>query len=434
MVGANHGRTWFNGVTLWRAFFALVLASMLWAWVSTTEDPDVSRRISGLSLSPTNERPDLVILNRAELPTVAVDVRGPRSRINQLAPTDLKAELDLAGVTDPGLKRLPISIQTPRLVRVASVTPNTVTVTIDRIATKRFDVQVERGPSPASYSISSIVITPNQVVASGPAGALDKVTRVVVPVSLGDRRDSFEGQFKPEPRDANNAPVSDVTIDPPSVQATVTVNRIGRTVSIVADIVGSPPAGYRVTGSTVSPSFVVVDGPPDALNQLILISTAPIDVSGQTAPLSKLGVQLVMPPGIRLVDQVTVNVQVQIELQQVLQQFPALAVQPVNMGTGLQATIIPAEISVTLSGPLDRLRQLRGNDIRVEVDLSGLGPGTYTLSPRIQVPADLRVTDSPATVRVEIDRASTPVPTRPPTPTAPAPTSPRVSPSPAQGR
>lgn len=427
----KNGRDWFNGVTLWRAFFALVLASMLWAWVSTTEDPDVTRRLTGLVLTTANERPDLVILNRAQLPTVSVDVQGPRSRINQLAPSDIKAQLDLANVTEPGLKQLPVVVQTPRLIRVGSVSPDVVTVTVDRIATKSFPLQVEQGPSPASYSISNVVTSPTNVTASGPAGALDRVVRVVLPVALGDHRDSFEGQFKPEPRDASNALVNDVTIDPPSVKATITVSRIGRTVSIVADIVGNPPAGYRVTGTTVSPSFVVVDGPPDALNQLILISTAPIDVTGQTAPLSKLGVPLVMPPGIRLVDQVTVNVQVQIELQQVLQQFPALTVHPLNIGTGLQVTVTPAEISVTLSGPLDRLRQLKSNDIRVEVDLNGLGPGSYTLTPRIQVPSDLRVTDSPASVRVQIDKAATPVPTRTPAPT-PAPTPTPLLPSPTQ--
>lgn len=427
MTGPRATHPWFNGVTMWRAIFALILAAMLWAWVSTTEDPDVSRRLTGLQLTPTNQRADLVILNRAQLPTVSVDIRGPRSRINQLAPTDVKAELDLAAVTDPGPKLVPVTIQTPRLVRVASVTPETVPVTIDRIAAKTFTISVEQAPSPASYNITKIVPSPTQVTARGPAGALDKVARVVLPVALGDHRESFEGQFKPEPRDATNALVSDVTIDPATVKASVTVSRIGRTVSIVADIVGSPPAGFRVSGTTVSPSFVVVDGPPDALNQLILISTAPIDVTGQTAPLSLLGVQLVMPPGIRLVDQVTVNVQVQIERQQVLQQFPALTVQPLNIGAGLQVTIIPAEVSVTVSGPLDRLRQLKGNDIRVEIDLAGLGPGSYTLTPRIQVPSDLRLTDSPSTVRVQIDRASTPVPTR-----TPIPTQPPVVPSPTQ--
>ena len=105
-----------------------------------------------------------------------------------------------------------------------------------------------------------------------------------------------------------------------------------------------------------------------------------------------------------------VNVQVQIERQQVRQQFSALRVAPVNVGTGLRSTITPTEVAITLSGPLDRLRQLSGSDIRVEVDLQGLEVGTYTITPRVSVPPDLQVVEQPPAVRVQLERAATPGP------------------------
>jgi hypothetical protein len=89
---------------------------------------------------------------------------------------------------------------------------------------------------------------------------------------------------------------------------------------------------------------------------------------------------------------------------------------------GVRATLTPPEIIVVLSGSRERLSQLRSDDVKAELDLRGLGPGTYSLTPRITVPSDLRY-DPVDPVRVQIDRLATPTssptitPTPPPTPT-----------------
>ena len=402
---------WLDGAVLWRAFFSLALAIMLWVWVTNLEDPEMSRRFTQLPvrivLRPPN---DLIVLDQDKLPGVTAEVRGPRSVVQILNPEDLHPEIDLGGVTSPGTQEVPVRVRAPRRVRVATVTPATVAVTVDRLASKSFALEVEKQPSPASYNIARVDKATDQVTVKGPAADLGRVARVVLPVSLGDRRDTFEAQFVPEARDAANARIAGLTIEPSPVAATVVVSRTGRTVSVVANLVGAPADGYRVASTTVTPPFVVVDGAADALNQLILISTAPIDLAGQAKPFSVYDVQLQLPVDVHLVDPVMVNVQVQIERQQVRQQFSALRVAPVNVGTGLRPTITPTEVAITLSGPLDRLRQLSGSDIQVDVDLQGLGAGTYTITPRVSVPPDLQVVEQPPAVRIQLERAATPGP------------------------
>ena len=72
------------------------------------------------------------------------------------------------------------------------------------------------------------------------------------------------------------------------------------------------------------------------------------------------------------------------------------------------------------------MRRLSAGDIQVTVDAQGLGAGSYTLTPRVSVPAELQVVEQPLSVRVQLERAATPAPPSP-TPThAPAP-----SPTPA---
>lgn len=409
-----------------RLLLSLVLAVLLWGWVTNLEDPIETRRILGIPTTPANRNDSLVVLDEGGLPLVTVVVRGPRSRVGDLEPSDLRATIDLGGVQQVGTQQLPIVVQAPRGVRVVGREPQAVAITLDRQARQTFPLEVDKQPAPPPFSIGNVELATKQVEVRGPASAVGRVTRVVLPVALGDRRDSFEAQFTPEPRDAAGNRVAGVTVTPSTVPASVAVERIGRVVSILPNIRGEPPEGYRVTGTTVSPLSVTIDGPAETIGQLISISTTPIDVFSRTESFALYDVPLVLPPGTRLIDRVTVNVQVQIETQQQRQQFQGLRVEKVNVGNGLRATVTPEEIAITLGGPLDRIRQLRSTDIRVEVDLRGNGPGTYDKQVRISVPADIRVVDPPPIVRVRVDRAATPVPTPttpPPTPTpAPPPT------------
>lgn len=414
-------RNWWQssgGGALRRALFSLALALLLWGWATNLEDPETSRSLAGIVPAIVGRAEGLMVLDESKVPAATVQVRGPRSVVERLVPSELVATIDLSGVKEPTTTAFPLRVQAPRRVRVVDADPSTASLTIDRLTSKTFPLEVEKGPTPPSYSIGPVEVATPQIEVRGSASAVERVARVVLPVTLGDRRETFEAPFTPEARDARGERVSGVTIGPATISAVVPVERVGRIVSIVTDINGQPPDQYRLAGTTVSPSFVTVDGPPDLLNRLIVVSTEPIDVAGRTGSFSAYDVPLVLPPNIRLVDRPTINVQVQIEPQQQRQQFPALRVVQVNTGSGLRATVTPEEIAVTLSAPLERLRSLNSDDIRVEVDLQGLVPGTYTLPVRIVVPPDLRLVDAPPVVSVRIEPAATPVPPRPATPSS----------------
>lgn len=422
---------WLDVGVVRRAALSLVLAALLWGWVTNLEDPETSRRVSGVTPAVANGAPTLLV-DDSRLPAVAVEVRGPRSVVDQLTPDDLQVQVDLGGVREPGTKELPITARPPRGVRVTAINPPTATVAVDQLVAKAVPLEVERQPAPPPFNIGPVEGLPGTVTVRGPASAVARVARAVVPIALGDRRENFEAQFTPEPRDAAGARVRGVAVEPAAVGGTVVVERVGRIVSIVADLRGEPAEGYRVAGATVSPSFVTVDGPPDVLNQLIVISTAPIDVTDRAESFSMLDVPLVLPVNTRLVERATINAQVQIEAQQQRQQFPAVRVMAINVAPGLRvAAITPPEIAVTLSGSLERLRQLNSGDVRVVVDVQGRPAGLHRLEPRILAPSDLRPADRPATVQVQLERIPSPTPVPSPTPSpAPSP-SPTPAPSPA---
>jgi len=403
------------------------LAVLLWGWVTTQDDPEIDRPFQGIAPTIINKADDLVIVDEARLSTVAITVRGPRSEITQLTALDIQATLNLGGLRDPSEIEVDVAPKvTPRRgVRVVSVTPARVAVSVDRLVGKNFPLEVDKGASVPPYSIGNVDYNPKQVTVRGPQALLDRVTRVVLPINLGDRRDNFDGQFTPEPRDNTGTRVNGLTVEPGGVTATVTVQRVGRTVNIVPNIQGAPATGFRVGNTQVSPPSVTVNGPADVLAQLIVVSTAPIDVGGRSESFSVYDVALTIPAGLQVIDRNTVNVEVQIDAEQQRQQVGVFRVTPVNIEPGLRivGNIAPTEITVTVSGPLTSIRQLSASDVQVQLDLRGYtSAGTYTLTPTVIVPSDLRV-DTPQSVRIQLERI-------PVTPATPATISPTPSPPP----
>lgn len=418
-----------------RGLFAIMLAILLWGWVTTQDDPEIERPFMAITPAIINKADNLVILDEAKIPLITVTVRGPRSELNRLTTLDLPVEIDLGAIKSPTSTNIEVNARVVghRGVRVVGTAPETVAISTDLLVSKTFTLEIEKGQPILPYSVGNVDPNPKQIEVRGPQSQIDQIARVVLPVSLGDRRDNFEAQFTPEARDTSGARINGVTLEPGSVTATVTVERIGRTVSIVPNIQGTPADGYRVGNPRISPPSITIDGPSDLLAQLIVISTMPIDVSGKRESFSVYDVALNLPTGTRVIDRNTINVEVPIEAELQQQQIGGVKVN-VLVDPGFRFTVTPSEIAVTLSGPRERIRQLSAGEVTAQVDLRGNREGTYDRTPTITKPDELSA-DPAQQVRVVIERipasptlAPTATPRPTPTPTVPPPSAPPSSP------
>jgi YbbR domain-containing protein len=84
----------------------------------------------------------------------------------------------------------------------------------------------------------------------------------------------------------------------------------------------------------------------------------------------------------------------------------------VNAGTIYQVRVAPEYVDVILTGPLPTLNSSTISNLRVVLDLKGLGPGTYHLTPQVELTVSGVVVESilPGTVEVVIAIAVTPTP------------------------
>jgi YbbR domain-containing protein len=127
-------------------------------------------------------------------------------------------------------------------------------------------------------------------------------------------------------------------------------------------------------------------------------------------------VALNLPAGISIVGEQTVLIEAGVSPIESSVTLAGEKVEIINLGAGLSAQVSPATVDVIVSGPLPLLDTLTRQDVRVTVDLTGLGVGTHQVIAKVDVLTADVVVESilPNTIEVVISIAGTP--TRTPMP------------------
>ncbi|MDQ2683723.1 MAG: CdaR family protein, partial [Chloroflexota bacterium] len=373
-----------------RLLLSLILAIALWAWVTTTRDPETSRVFANIAPGVSQLHEGLVIVG--DINPVGVTVTGPRSVINGLLSTEVTAELDLESITSPGTYNVRIETPRPDDVWSASATPRSVNLIIEAQAAVAFPlIPVQTGNVGSNQQVESIRPSASEVVVTGPESLVSRVVSVELPVNIENRTTDFAGVFTPVAVDETGQEIAGLTLNPASVPATVEITARGKRVAVIAQINGDPSSGFEVVDRLVNPGTVLVDGPADVLVNLITVSTEVVDISGAQGDVTERVDIAALPPGVTLIDPRSgqVDVVVQIRQRGVQQPLPSQQVRVVNLGAGLEATIEPDSVLLTIIGNEQEIEALSTSDLIVQVDATGLGEGTYQLRPTVILPPNM---------------------------------------------
>jgi YbbR domain-containing protein len=388
--------------------WALVLGLAVWVAAVTAADPNEVRAYpNAVNVEVVGQNQNLVITS--DLPkNVQLTLLAPRSVWDQLTarPESVRVVLDLSGVP-AGEHRLPLQVQVDaRPVRVVTASPSSVLVTMEPLITQTLPIQTTLSGQPAvGYQAGDLTIQPKQVVVAGPQSLVSRVTRVRVMVNLSGSRESVDQDIPVEALDQNNNRVTGITVQPEATHVSLPISRQGgfRDMAVKVAVRGQVAAGYRLDSISVFPPVVTVySDNPDLVNTLPgVVETQPVDLDGANNNVS-LRVSLDLPQGISVAGQQTVLVQAAISPIQSSFTLSGQKVQVTGLPSNLDAQISPATVDVILAGPLPTLDILRRQDVQVTVDVSGLTPGSYQLTPSVQVLASNVTVESllPSTVEV----------------------------------
>jgi YbbR-like protein len=169
-------------------------------------------------------------------------------------------------------------------------------------------------------------------------------------------------------------------ISPPQVKLKME-ETVRRTVPVVPRLEGEPPLGYAVVHTTVTPDKVEVVGPLSAVGSVRQVVTDSIDVSsirGDRVEVVNLGVE---NNAVRLGGNKQVTVYLRVSEVQDLLTIRNVVV--VTAGNTRPVKFNPKLVRVDLQAPKRLLGEITEKEIQAVLELQGLNPGEYELTPDI---------------------------------------------------
>ncbi len=390
---------------------AVVLAVLVWMVAEQQANP--SREGVYATAIPIVKRnvPANMITYDETAGEVNVTLSAPENVWDTLTDDRFAATIDLSG-QPTGTLDLPVQVSVSnRAASIVKIDPSVVSLKLEPQTSKPLPVKVNVSGDPAlGYSANPVQALPPVVVVRGPQSQVDQVAVVSVQMSIQDARRTVTQTVTLTPRDENNQFVPYLSLSPSSTVAVVQVNQLGgfRDLAVKIDLRGNVAPGHLTTDVSVDPQVVTVFGSSAALDALPgFISTAPITMTDATADINER-VPLVLPPGISMLGDPSVRVNVKIKPIEgsVNVQIP---LSPQGVQPDLSARLSPEALDVILGGPIARLGELQQSDVQAFVNLFNLITGTYQITPTVVVPGDIRIVSIlPSTVQVVIGPAITP--------------------------
>ncbi|WP_440113092.1 CdaR family protein [Paenibacillus sp. QZ-Y1] len=395
---------WFNNNNFAK-ILALAVSLLLWFMIHLDEVPTTPTIVTGTTnkvvertvpVQPYGLNSNSYVLTSLSTDEVRLEIKGQRSMLTSIFTNDdYKVLVDLSQVKD-GSNTLPLVPDLPSGVEVVSMEPSMVTVNVEKLGTKSFNVNiVPEGDPSAGYSAGTPVVEPSgPVKVTLPEGQLDAVAKVQGSVSVKDAKDDVtQKKVKLEAYDAEGKIIENAIVTPQTVEVRIPVNQPYKTVPLRIKYSGQLPEGLVL--STVEPNVkeVSVYGNEDTLAGIQSYDQVTLDLTQfNEAGTSTVNVDLTPPSGFEKIEPSSIQLKVVVspydELEETTKVFPNVPITLTGAGNGLEGALVTPKsggLNITLKGSSSMLEGLSSDDIKLSADLAGLAVGTH----EVQLEADL---------------------------------------------
>lgn len=405
--------------------FSLAVALGIWFVIQDVENPRVEGRFprepATLEAIVKNNN-DFIV---RDMVPVSLTVDARKGDFASLRREDFEVYIDLAGVAVGGPPvSLPVRATSKRDgVRVLSVTPSSMRVTVVAAQSKEVPVVIRRtGELPAGYRESpgtDPTVEPAFVTVRGAPELVNTVKYAELVVNLaGTRSETLVVEGDLTPRTESGSEVT-VKLSQPRARVTIKIEQtfVQRTLSVTPAIFGVPAPGYRIANITSDPATVVLNGPTTAVSSIQLgLSTERVDVSGAKSDVVVTR-NIDQPPNTFL-DRRSVTVKVEIKPIEcsvgtgapcgAVTFFIAPDVGPPPAGLVRDTSSGAITSDVRVSGPLSVIKDLVPSSLKVTVSLAGGVAGASTYPVVVVPPPGLNIKVEPVDPVVIVLKAALP--------------------------
>ena len=407
------------------ALFSVAAAFAIWFVIQDVENPRVEGRFPrepATFEAIVKNNNDYIV---RDMVPVSLSVDARKGDFGNLRREDFEVYIDLSGV-QPGGSAISVPVRATSKrdgVRVLSVTPSTMRVTVEEAQTKEVPVTIRRtGELPTGYRESpdaDPAIEPAFVTVRGAPELVSTVKNAELVVNLaGTRSETLVSEGDLTPRTESGSDVT-VKLSQPRARVTIKIEQtfVQRTLSVTPAIIGVPAPGYRIVNITSDPATVVLNGPATAVGSIQLgLSTERVDVSGAKSDVI-LTRNIDQPPNTSL-DRRSVTVKVEIKPIEcsagtgapcgAVTFFLAPDIGPPPAGLVRDTAGGAFTSDVRVSGPLSVIKDLTPSSFKITVSLAGGVAGTATYQVVVVPPTGLNIKVEPVDPVVIVLKAATP--------------------------
>jgi YbbR domain-containing protein len=402
---------------------SVVLALLLWAVVhiDTDSSPQTvtssidTKTIEAAKINIEGLDEDKFALTAMEPTVVRIDVQGKLTDLLSASSIDdYKVIVDVKDVK-PGIQELPLVVKLPKGIQLVAMSPRTVTVQLEEIVTKTFDLQViaEGKPAegfvagePAAVTLSTEAAGPG-IEVTLPKDDMQRVGSVVASVNIeGADKTVTDKKAKVVVYDTDGLEMTNAIVDPSTVMVEVKVTPPFKKVPLQVRYTGTLPD--RVSIESIKPEIeeVTVYGDQKTIDALTVFDGVVFDLSKVKASGTfKVKTQLI--DGIKSVDPSEISISVFVD-PTVKRTFTGMAINMGGLAEGLTAVVrapVSGKYDLTVSGAESILSKVEANQITITASLAGLGPGVHTIPLEVVLPAYVQTVAAdgqPLSVTIEI--------------------------------
>ncbi len=380
---------------------SLLLALLLWLFVTGTEGVTTEKVFHDIKVTfkGTEELSEAngLLVTGTDVNTVDLTLTGLRRDIALLSDDDLSVTVDLTKVKSAGYYALVYTVNFPDGVKEENYSsvhgsPDTVAVTIDRVANKKVDVRGSfTGSAADGYMVQEkLIFDPLTVRVSGPKALVDQVDCAWVTINRDevDASLSYMTSFTLLNAEGEPLEAAGLTLDVDEVRVTMNV-LLTKTVALKAAVIPGGGAGEEDALVTVFPASITLAGSAetlDAVNQIVVDTVKLANVN----PFYEAKDILIPIPNdtLNLSGITTAEVRVEIQnLQTTAFSVDKTAVVFTNAPEGFTAECITESLPILLRGSAEDMGKVALNNIRLIVDLAeaGAAAGIHNLSVKISL-------------------------------------------------
>ena len=370
----------------------VAVAVIIWLYVMSNDSPDYERTFSGVPVSIENtallsSSNGLTVLSGAGN-LADITITGKKSDLISYSLEDIVASVDVGRITEAGRHQLSVSVTTPSGAILKSVSPTSVEIYVDQIATKTVPVQVNIVSIQYDQSISLGVSTPDvsAVTISGPASVIDAAKYAVVNLELGTVTTSVSarGELRLLTEDGAVIDNSFVVLSQSSVGVSIPVY-IEREIPIT---VGTKYGFFNEENATIRvvPGSIMVRADPKLLSGVESLEVATIDEKQITSSETQI-VTITLPAG---VENVSGSTTATISVTHKGTERKSVVVQDITIRNpnGLSYTLITDSVNIVLRAPSSIAAEITAADIRLSAELNYSG-----VTGVVQLPVTVAVAD-----------------------------------------